>query len=104
MFKIGNSKELPVIPDHLSDDGKDFVRQCLQRNPIYRPTAAQLLGHPFVTYASPLGRPILGPDPSDPPVVVANGMKVQVCNLRSIMLFILLCHGGICLNLVNHSV
>ncbi|KAA8533707.1 hypothetical protein F0562_031224 [Nyssa sinensis] len=26
MFKIGHSKELPAIPDHLSDDGKDFVR------------------------------------------------------------------------------
>lgn len=25
MFKIGNSKELPVIPDHLSGDGKDFL-------------------------------------------------------------------------------
>ncbi|KAG0486200.1 hypothetical protein HPP92_008295 [Vanilla planifolia] len=24
MFKIGNSKELPTIPDHLSDEGKDF--------------------------------------------------------------------------------
>ncbi|KAF9614142.1 hypothetical protein IFM89_015461 [Coptis chinensis] len=24
MFKIGNSKELPAIPEHLSDDGKDF--------------------------------------------------------------------------------
>ncbi|KAK6137380.1 hypothetical protein DH2020_028893 [Rehmannia glutinosa] len=47
MFKIGNSKELPEIPDHLSDEGKDFVMQCLQRNPRYRPSAAQLLDHPF---------------------------------------------------------
>ncbi|KAF2313324.1 hypothetical protein GH714_010355 [Hevea brasiliensis] len=38
MFKIGNSKELPAFPDNLSDDGKDFVRQCLQRNPSHRPT------------------------------------------------------------------
>ncbi|CAK9156622.1 unnamed protein product [Ilex paraguariensis] len=48
MFKIGNSKELPAMPDNLSEDGKDFVRQCLQRNPLHRPTAAQLLEHPFV--------------------------------------------------------
>ncbi|KAA8539936.1 hypothetical protein F0562_026628 [Nyssa sinensis] len=75
MFKIGNSKELPAIPDYLSDDGKNFVRQCLQRNPLHRPTAAQLLDHPFVKNAAPLERPIIGPEPSDPPVGVTNGVK-----------------------------
>jgi serine/threonine protein kinase len=60
MFKIGNSKELPAIPDHLSEDGKDFVRQCLQRNPSNRPTAAQLLEHRFVKNAAALERPIIG--------------------------------------------
>jgi serine/threonine protein kinase len=78
MFKIGNSKELPVIPDYLSDDGKDFIRQCLQRNPSLRPTATQLLEHPFVKYAAPLERSILGPEPSDPPAGVANGVKALV--------------------------
>ncbi|KAJ0910219.1 putative mitogen-activated protein kinase kinase kinase STE-STE11 family [Helianthus annuus] len=48
LFKVGNSKELPTIPDHLSDDGKDFILQCLQRTPSHRPTATQLLDHPFV--------------------------------------------------------
>ncbi|KZV49438.1 mitogen-activated protein kinase kinase kinase YODA-like [Dorcoceras hygrometricum] len=48
MFKIVNSKELPVIPDYLSDECKDFIRQCLQWNPLLRPTAAQLLEHPFL--------------------------------------------------------
>lgn len=48
MFKIGNSKELPTIPNHLSEDGKEFVRLCLQRNPLNRPSAAQLLEHPFI--------------------------------------------------------
>ncbi|PQQ20635.1 mitogen-activated protein kinase kinase kinase YODA-like [Prunus yedoensis var. nudiflora] len=75
MFKIGNSRELPVIPDHLLDDGKDFIRQCLQRNPLHRPTAAQLLEHPFVKYAAPLERPILGLEPSDPPSGITNGVK-----------------------------
>lgn len=56
MFKIGNSKELPAIPEHLSDDGKDFVRRCLQRNPSDRPSAAELLGHPFVKNAAILER------------------------------------------------
>ena len=48
MFKIGNSKELPVIPESLSQEGKEFVRLCLQRDPAHRPTASKLLEHPFV--------------------------------------------------------
>ncbi|XP_022880658.1 mitogen-activated protein kinase kinase kinase 3-like [Olea europaea var. sylvestris] len=48
IFKIGNSKDMPVIPDHLSDDAKSFIRLCLQREPSARPTASQLLEHPFV--------------------------------------------------------
>ncbi|KHG27990.1 Mitogen-activated protein kinase kinase kinase 2 [Gossypium arboreum] len=75
MFKIGNSKELPPIPDYLSDEGKDFVRQCLQRNPQHRPTAVQLLGHPFVKYAAPLERPIPDAEPPDPTPGVTSGVK-----------------------------
>ncbi|XP_057863081.2 mitogen-activated protein kinase kinase kinase YODA isoform X2 [Cryptomeria japonica] len=56
MFKIGNSKELPIIPDYLSEDCKGFLRLCLQRNPILRPTAAQLLEHPFVKHAEPYAK------------------------------------------------
>lgn len=78
MFKIGNSKELPVIPEHLSDDGKDFVRLCLQRNPHHRPTAAQLLEHPFVKHAAPVERPILSSEPSDTTPGVTNGVKILV--------------------------
>ncbi|KAJ6417650.1 hypothetical protein OIU84_001103 [Salix udensis] len=59
MFKIGNSKDLPAIPDHLSDEGKDFVRQCLQ---------------------PPLERPILSPEPTDPPSGVTNGVKAMGIN------------------------
>jgi serine/threonine protein kinase len=48
IFKIGNSKEIPEIPEHLSAEGKHFLNLCLQREPAARPTAAQLLEHPFV--------------------------------------------------------
>ncbi|KAI4330899.1 hypothetical protein MLD38_029141 [Melastoma candidum] len=65
MFKIGNSKELPAIPDHLSEEGKDFVRQCLQRNPQKRPTATQLLEHPFVKFMASAEKPFSGPDSAD---------------------------------------
>ena len=78
MFKIGNSKELPAIPDHLSQDGKDFVYQCLQRNPNQRLTAAELLDHPFVKYPAPLERPISSHKPSDPSPAVTSGVKALV--------------------------
>ncbi|XP_043722008.1 mitogen-activated protein kinase kinase kinase 3-like isoform X2 [Telopea speciosissima] len=48
IFKIGNSKDIPEIPDHLSSDAKSFLRLCLQRDPSARPTAAQLMDHPFI--------------------------------------------------------
>lgn len=59
MFKIGNSKELPPIPDHLSEPGKDFIRKCLQRDPSQRPTAMELLQHPFVQKAVSLEKSVL---------------------------------------------
>ncbi|XP_051121223.1 mitogen-activated protein kinase kinase kinase YODA-like [Andrographis paniculata] len=74
MFKIGNSKELPSIPNYLSDEGKEFVRLCLQRNPLQRPTAAQLLEHPFVKSAAPLEKQLPSYAPSDHPAVL-NAVK-----------------------------
>ncbi|XP_024537915.1 mitogen-activated protein kinase kinase kinase 3 [Selaginella moellendorffii] len=65
MFKIGNSKETPTIPDTLSPVAKEFIRLCLQRNPDDRPTASQLLEHPFVKFLHdehlPDGLPPLSP-------------------------------------------
>ncbi|XP_048320331.2 mitogen-activated protein kinase kinase kinase YODA isoform X2 [Ziziphus jujuba] len=84
MFKIGNSKEPPVIPDHLSEDGKNFVKLCLHRNPQNRPAASQLLEHPFVKSASPLERPIVSAEPSEGPPVVMNAVRsLAVVNARA---------------------
>ncbi|KAL9141269.1 hypothetical protein ABFS82_14G091800 [Erythranthe guttata] len=47
LFRIGRG-ELPPIPNTLSKDAQDFILKCLQVNPEDRPTAAQLLEHPFV--------------------------------------------------------
>ncbi|XP_057800068.1 mitogen-activated protein kinase kinase kinase YODA-like [Salvia miltiorrhiza] len=75
MFKIGNSKELPEIPNHLSEEGRSFVRQCLQRNPSHRPTAAQLLDHPFVKNSVSLERPVLIADPKESIPVLTHAVR-----------------------------
>ncbi|KAK1266943.1 Mitogen-activated protein kinase kinase kinase YODA [Acorus gramineus] len=75
MFKIGNSKELPAIPDHLSNDGKDFIRLCMQRHPSDRPSAAQLLEHSFVKHAAPIEKPIVVSEPLELPSVATNDVR-----------------------------
>ncbi|KAJ7968106.1 Protein kinase [Quillaja saponaria] len=47
LFRIGRG-ELPLVPDSLSKDARDFICKCLQVNPNNRPTAAQLSDHPFL--------------------------------------------------------
>ncbi|KAJ0267349.1 Mitogen-activated protein kinase kinase kinase 9 [Hirschfeldia incana] len=47
LFRIGRGV-LPDIPDTLSLDGRDFITKCLKVDPEERPTAAELLNHPFV--------------------------------------------------------
>jgi serine/threonine protein kinase len=39
---------MPEIPEHLSNDAKNFIMLCLQRDPSARPTAHKLLEHPFI--------------------------------------------------------
>ncbi|KAG6518405.1 hypothetical protein ZIOFF_021880 [Zingiber officinale] len=78
MFKIGNSKELPKIPDHLSDDGKDFIRHCLQREPSNRPTASELLQHPFVKNASSIEKSPICSEPLESPGGISAGTNIKV--------------------------
>ncbi|KAL3812667.1 hypothetical protein ACJIZ3_013935 [Penstemon smallii] len=49
LFYVGTTKSHPPIPDHLSVAAKDFLLKCLQKEPHLRPTASELLKHPFVT-------------------------------------------------------
>jgi serine/threonine protein kinase len=48
LFHIGTTNSRPPIPDHLSYQSKDFLLKCLQREPTLRPSATELLKHPFV--------------------------------------------------------
>ncbi|KAG0449755.1 hypothetical protein HPP92_027202 [Vanilla planifolia] len=47
LYKIGHGVQ-PPIPADLSRDARDFIGQCVRVDPESRPTAAELLQHPFV--------------------------------------------------------
>ncbi|CAA0840928.1 mitogen-activated protein kinase kinase kinase 5 [Striga hermonthica] len=49
LFKV--LTESPPIPNTMSAEGKDFLQCCFRRNPAERPTASELLDHPFVRYS-----------------------------------------------------
>ncbi|EPS65325.1 hypothetical protein M569_09452, partial [Genlisea aurea] len=49
LFHVGTTKSHPPIPEHLSNEAKDFLLKCLQKEPDLRPTSSELLTHPFVT-------------------------------------------------------
>jgi serine/threonine protein kinase len=38
----------PELPRNISKECRNFIQQCLQINPARRPTAADLLNHPFI--------------------------------------------------------
>ncbi|NXB40942.1 M3K19 kinase, partial [Eulacestoma nigropectus] len=49
MFYIGAHRGLmPALPDRFSSAAVDFVHACLTRDQLERPSALQLLDHPFV--------------------------------------------------------
>lgn len=51
MYKLGNARLAPPIPEDtkpfVTTTGKNFLDLCFQINPEQRPTAKQLLDHPF---------------------------------------------------------
>lgn len=48
IFKVGMYQQHPEIPDTMSDSAKDFLLHCFKPDPSDRPTADQLLDHPFL--------------------------------------------------------
>ena len=45
---VANTRTPPKMPPNISEDCQDFLRYCFEINPFYRPTAEDLLSHPFV--------------------------------------------------------
>ncbi|XP_047330993.1 mitogen-activated protein kinase kinase kinase 18-like [Impatiens glandulifera] len=50
LYRIGYTGDFPEYPTSLSDDGRDFLNKCFERDPVQRWTVKQLLRHPFVNY------------------------------------------------------
>ncbi|GJM93448.1 hypothetical protein PR202_ga10006 [Eleusine coracana subsp. coracana] len=51
VHRIGFTDAVPEVPAWLSAEAKHFLACCFARNPRDRPTAAQLLEHPFLASA-----------------------------------------------------
>lgn len=48
MMKVAIYNEIPPIPGDISKNCKDFLLKCLEKDPKNRPSAAELLEHPFI--------------------------------------------------------
>ncbi|KAK2461684.1 hypothetical protein APHAL10511_006147 [Amanita phalloides] len=50
MFHIGVATQHPPLPDpgQLSEMGINFIKQCLMIDPLHRPTATELMDHPWM--------------------------------------------------------
>ncbi|KAI3948881.1 hypothetical protein MKX01_022295, partial [Papaver californicum] len=48
LYRIAFSGEVPEFPSFLSENAKDFLSKCLERDPKKRWNTNQLLNHPFV--------------------------------------------------------
>ena len=48
IMKIGCSNEIPAIPENISTNLKDFLLECLQRDPENRSSVKNLLSHQFL--------------------------------------------------------
>jgi mitogen-activated protein kinase kinase kinase len=51
MFHIGIATQHPPLPDpsQMSDLGIDFIEQCVTLDPTDRPSAVELIKHPWLT-------------------------------------------------------
>jgi len=52
LFVIASSERTPPLPDALPEAARNLVSKCLVRSPEDRPSASELLRHPFVQHSS----------------------------------------------------
>jgi mitogen-activated protein kinase kinase kinase len=81
MFHIGVATQHPPLPEpgQLSDLGINFIKQCLTIDPVLRPTAVELLDHPWMLQ---FGEALLGFGDGEltpiPPVEIPHDEKYEI--------------------------
>ncbi|XP_071697618.1 mitogen-activated protein kinase kinase kinase ANP1-like isoform X2 [Rutidosis leptorrhynchoides] len=89
LFYIGTTKSHPPIPDQLSPEAQDLLLKCLHKEPELRPSASDLLQHPFVTgkslQTSFVGTPTLenieAPPSAYTSILNHSPASLDVCNM-----------------------
>ncbi|XP_008793818.2 mitogen-activated protein kinase kinase kinase NPK1-like [Phoenix dactylifera] len=81
LFHVGTTKSHPPIPEHLSLEAKDFLLKCLQEEPNLRPSASDLLQHPFVTGEFHDPHPLYHSSVKEPSKTMVPSSKVQMDSL-----------------------
>ncbi|XP_017246766.1 uncharacterized protein LOC108218363 [Daucus carota subsp. sativus] len=80
VYRIGNCIP-PRVPEYISIEARDFILKCLQVNPSSRPTAAQLLNHPFVKKSFHYGEVVSAQGKSRPVISSWEKGKLLVLGL-----------------------
>ena len=81
MFHIGVATQHPPLPEpgQLSDLGINFIKRCLTIDPVLRPTAVELLDHPWMLQ---FGETLLGIGDGEltptPPVEIPHEEKCEM--------------------------
>ena len=88
MFHIGVATQHPLLPEpgQLSDLGINFIKQCLTIDPVLRPTAVELLDHPWMLQ---FGETLLGfgdgeLTPNPPTEIPHDEEMVEIAKLAAI--------------------
>ncbi|KAK1440498.1 hypothetical protein QVD17_06326 [Tagetes erecta] len=91
IYYIGSTKSHPPIPEQLSFEAQDLLLKCLHKEPELRPSASDLLQHPFVTGKSQqnsIGTPTMvnsdAPSSSCISVLNHSPASLDVCNLGTL--------------------
>ncbi|XP_023747618.1 mitogen-activated protein kinase kinase kinase ANP1 [Lactuca sativa] len=90
LFYIGTTKSHPPIPDNLSFEAQDLLLKCLHKEPEMRPSASDLLQHPFVTGKSQPNSHVATPTmenieaPSTSCSSILDNSPGSMCNLGTI--------------------
>jgi len=81
-YEVANNDIIPTIPEHLSQEAQDFILQCLKRDPVARPTVADLLQHKWLAAdASSLATTIpTSFTPEGPSLLAVSSRNLRVSN------------------------